>query len=76
MNGHTVQTTLQGVAILLLAAMLVGLFNFSQGFTELRADVRYLTARVDQSITANVLDHGDYEQRLRTLEFGTAGDSP
>ncbi len=75
MNGRVVQTILSGLAVLLLAAMVIGMFNFSQGFTELRADVKYLTARVDQSITNNVLAHVDYEQRLRTLEFGV-GEIP
>ena len=75
MNGRTVQTILSGLAVLLLGAMVIGMFTFSQGFTELRADVKYLSARVDRSLASNVLEHGDYERRLRTLEF-SVGDVP
>ncbi len=74
MNGRVIQTILSGLAVLLLGAMVIGMFNFSQDFAELRADVRYLSAKVTESITGNAGEHGDYERRLRTLEFGTAGD--
>ncbi len=75
MNGRVVQTVLSGLAVLLLGAMVIGMFNFSQGFAELRADVRHLSAKVTESIAGNAGDHGDYERRLRMLEFGI-GDLP
>ncbi len=74
MNGRIIQTILSGLAVLLLGAMVIGMFNFSQGFTELRADVKHLSAKVSESITGNLREHVGYERRLRTLEFGTAGD--
>ncbi len=74
MNGRIIQTILSGLAVLLLGAMVIGMFNFSQNFAELRVDVRYLSAKVTESIAGNAGDQSDYEGRLRALEFGTAGD--
>ncbi len=70
MNGRMIQTILSGLAVLLLGAMAVGMFNFSQDFAELRVDVRYLATKIGETIASNDEDHGDYEGRLRVLEFG------
>ncbi len=74
MNGRMIQTILSSLAVLLLGAMAIGMFNFSQEFAELRVDVKYLSTKVTESIAGNLREHVGYERRLRTLEFGTAGD--
>lgn len=63
-----IQTILSSLAVLLLGALALGMFDFSQSFAELRVDFRYLAAKVGETIAANDQDHSDYEGRLRVLE--------